>query len=236
MAGDRMICAAGSPVDAYLGELAGLLRGPRRRRSRIIAELTDGLEHAVQGRVAGGMPRAEAEREAVVEFGTPRLVAAAWAGELGTAYARRIISLYIVTGPLVGIWWLMVRQPQPWHKGLIALVVAIPVLPLVGVAIVTAMTALATTGRLIRWIPEASPHRAITAVLAVAGLVLAVDTTIIVSYVWSGGPWRLLAVIAIAASLVRIVCGVWTLRDASLMWRVTGEQAREHRGGGHAGQ
>ena len=38
-------------------------------------------------------------------------VADAFEGELATAYARRTIALYVITGPLVGIWWLLLLQP-----------------------------------------------------------------------------------------------------------------------------
>jgi hypothetical protein len=82
MARNRMIVAVPSPVDAYLGEVAAHLRGPRQSRSRILTELHDGLEQAVYDRVVGGMPQSAAEHEAVAEFGTPHLVAAAWAGDL----------------------------------------------------------------------------------------------------------------------------------------------------------
>jgi hypothetical protein len=236
MARNGMIATARSSVDRYLGELAALLRGPRQRRTRILTEVRDGLEHAVQNRVASGVPLAAAEQEAIAEFGTPHLVAAAFGGELGTAYARRTITLYVVTGPLVGIWWLLLRQPQPWRTGLIALLVAIPVLPLVGAVIATAATTLATTGRLIRWVPEASPRRAVGGVLAVASLVLATDTTIIATYVRSGVPWRPLAVVAVGASLVRIVCGVRVLRGACLIWRATAAHDPVPPGGSRARQ
>ena len=107
---------------------------------------------------------------------------------------------------------------HPWRAGLIAVLVAIPVLPLIAVAIVAAGTTLATTGRLVRWLPEASPRRAITTVLAIAGLVLTADITVIAIYTQSDIPWRPLAIIAVAASLFRIVSSIITLRPASAIW------------------
>jgi hypothetical protein len=56
------------------------------------------------------------------------------------------MAAYIITGPLVGIWWLLLLHPYLWRTGLIALLVAIPVIPLIAIAIATAATALATTG------------------------------------------------------------------------------------------
>jgi hypothetical protein len=60
---------------------------------------------------------------------------------------------FVVAGPLVGIWWLLLLYPSPWRTGLIALVAAIPVIPLIIAAIATAGGTLATTGRLTRWLP-----------------------------------------------------------------------------------
>ncbi len=212
---------AGSLVDAYLAELASLLPGPRWRRTQILTELRDGLGHAVAGRVADGIPQDQAEGEAVAEFGTPQAVAAAFTGELATAYARRTIAIYIGTGPLVGIWWLLLLQPRPWRTGLAALLIAIPVLPLVIVGVATAAITLATTGRLMRWLPEASPRRALTATTAVAGLTLAADTAVIATFTGSGIGWPLLAVIAVLASLARIACAITTLRHATVMRHAT---------------
>jgi hypothetical protein len=227
VAGHRLNPAvAGSPIDSYVGELASLLRGPRRRRERILAEFRDGLHDAVEGRVAGGMPEAQAEKDAIAEFGTPRAVAEAFAGELTTAYARRVIAAYVATGPLVGIWWLLLLQPHPWRTGLVALMLAIPALPLVAVAIATATATLATTGRLIRWLPEAGPRRALTAVSGIAGLVLAVDAAMIVIYARSAIPLQPLAVAAIAASVARIGYGVSTLRRAARMRRTLASTPR----------
>ncbi|MGE5828567.1 MAG: permease prefix domain 1-containing protein [Micromonosporaceae bacterium] len=218
MADNRLTVAAGSsPVDAYLGELAALLHGPRRRRTQILTELRDGLHHAADERIAEGTPPTAAAKQAIAEFGTPREVADAFAAELTTAYARRTIAAYVATGPLVGIWWLLLLQPHPWRTGLLALLVAIPVIPVVAVAIMTAATTLATTGRLIRWLPEAGPRGATAAVLAIASLAALADTSVIAIYLRAASPGRPLAIIAIAASLTRIIGSAVTLRHASTM-------------------
>ena len=117
-----------------------------------------------------GCPPNRPQTAAVAQFGSPQAVADAFAGELATAYARRTIAIYIVTGPLVGIWWLLLLRPDPWRAGLIALLVAIPVLPLITIAIAAAGATLAGTGRLMRWLPEASPRRALAATIAIAAL------------------------------------------------------------------
>lgn len=221
MAGHRLSVrpAAAAPLDAYLGDLAGRLRGPRRRRQRILAELRDGLDEAVADHITAGRPEDHAVTAAIAQFGTPQAVADAFAGELATAYARRVIAWYIATGPLVGIWWLLLLQPHPWRTGVIALLTAIPVIPLVAIATATAAGTFATTGRLIRWVPEAGPRRALTAATTIAALALLGDLTAIAVYPPSGIPGQPLALFAIAASLTRIACGPVTMRHATAMRR-----------------
>src|SRR5262245_32695905 len=121
MAGHLLTSPSASPIEAYLAELARLLHGPRRRRARVLAELRDGLQDAAVAYRDHADSAVAAERQAVAGFGTPQAVADAFAGELATAYARRTTAAYIVTGPLVGIWWLLLLQPHPWRTGLIAL-------------------------------------------------------------------------------------------------------------------
>ena len=202
---------------AYLADLAARLRGPRRRREAILAELRDGLDHATEDHIATGLTPEQAAKAAINQFGTPQAVADAFGGELATAYARRTIAWYIATGPLVGIWWLLLLHPSPWRTGLIALLAAIPVIPLIVIAIATAGGTLATTGRLMRWLPETSPRRALAATTAIATLCSIGDLTMITILVMSGMPTRPLAVIAIAASLTRIACSITTMRHAARM-------------------
>ena len=202
---------------AYLADLTARLRAPRRRREAILTELRDGLDHATEDHLAAGLPPDQAATAAVAQFGTPQAVADAFAGELAAAYARRTIAWYIATGPLVGIWWLLLLHPSPWRTGVIALVAAIPVIPLIVVAIATAGATIATTGRLMRWLPEASPRRALAATIAIAALCMIGDLTMITIFWLSGTPTRPLAVIAMAASLTRIACSITAMRHATRM-------------------
>jgi hypothetical protein len=189
MAGNHLSTqSAQVQLDTYCQDLAARLRGPRRRREQILAELRDGLDHAVSDHIASGLSDTEAAQAAIAEFGTPDTVADAFAGELATAYARRTIALFVLTGPLVGIWWLLLLQPHPWRTGLVALILAIPVIPLLPIAIATAATALATTGRLMRWLPESSPQLVLTATIAIAGAVLLADLTVLAVYAGSDMP------------------------------------------------
>ena len=221
MASDRLATSTGTrPQDAlaaYLSDLAAQLHGPRGRRAAILTELRDGLEQAMEDRVAAGLAPDRAAAAAITQFGSPGAVADAFAGELATAYARRTIAWFIVTGPLVGIWWLLLLHPSPWRTGLIAFVTAIPVIPLIIVAIATAGGTLATTGRLMRWLPETGPRRALAATIAIAMLCLIIDLTMITIVMVSGAPTEPLMIIAFAASLTRIVCSITTVRHANAM-------------------
>ncbi len=208
-----------APIRTYLGRVAAGLHGPRRLRSRILAELRDGLDQAVADRTARGEPSGRAAAAAIAEFGGPEAVAAAFAGELATAYARRTSILFVVTGPLVGIWWLLLLRPDPWRTGLATLIAAIPVIPLILAGLATAAGTLATTGRLMRRLPETGPGRALVATSAVAGLALAGDLVIIGVAAYSGGLTGRLAVIAVAAGLTRIGCSLHTLMRAGALRR-----------------
>jgi hypothetical protein len=204
-------------VATYLSDVAAQLYGPRRRCEAILAELRDGLDQATEDQIAAGLAPDQATTAAITQFGTPQAVGDAFSGELATAYARRTIAWFIVTGPLVGIWWLLLLQPSPWRTGLIALFAAIPVLPLLVIAIATAGGTFATTGRLMRWLPETGPRRALAATMAIAAICLIADLTMITMFMVSDAPTRPLAVIAIAASLTRIACSITTVRHATRM-------------------
>ena len=84
-------------------------------------------------------------------------------------------------------------------------------------AIATAGGTLATTGRLMRWLPETGPRRALAATIAIAMLCLIIDLTMITIVMVSGAPTRPLMIIAFAASLTRIVSSTTTVRHANLM-------------------
>jgi hypothetical protein len=223
MASHRLVDNTGTDADAqlnaYLADLARRLCGPRRRRAAILAELRDGLHHASEDHIAAGLAPTQAAAAAIRQFGDPQAVADAFAGELATGYARRTIAWYIATGPLVGIWWLLLLQPHPWNNGLVALLAAIPVLPVVALVIATAAGTFATTGRLMRWLPEASPHRALAATAAIGTLCVISDVTMITISAVSAVPVRPLAVLAVAGSMTRIACSIIVIRTAAQMRR-----------------
>lgn len=211
-----------SAVEHYLTELADqLLPGPRTARTRVLTEIRDGLTDTIDAHVAGGMPPEAAATTAIREFGNPATVAHSFAEELTTASARRTIAAFILTGPLVGIWWLLLLHPAPWRSGVLAALIAIPALPLLPVAIATAAGTFATTGRLMRWLPETTATRALAATSVIAAICVAADLTVLgvlTAHLATGRqhPAPLIA-IAATASIARIAAATTTIRSTRVM-------------------
>lgn len=61
-------------VDEHLRELAARLQGPARLKSDLLTEARHGLLDAVEAYRESGVPSTEAQRRAVVEFGSPAQV------------------------------------------------------------------------------------------------------------------------------------------------------------------
>lgn len=196
-------------VEHYLTSLARDIPGPHATCAAAMDEVRDSLHEAIASHTARGLPPPEAARTAVAEFGSPTTVAEALAPELATSQARRTLFAFLITGPLVGVWWWLLLASSPWpsHPG--TLLAAIPVLPLIAVAVATAAVILATTGSLIRWLPESTPYRALLATAAVALGCLFGDLTVLATLAIRSltTPWQpalALAVAAVTGSLIRI--------------------------------
>ena len=199
-------------IEGYLAALATRLPGSRRARTAVLDELRDGLTE-VAGRHAdsGRSPRAAAEA-ALVEFGTVDQVASAFAGELVTRQARQVIVALVLTGPLVGVWWLLLLAPTS--------PTGIPALPLIGVAVLTGFAVLAMTGRLTRWLPSAAPVHALIGATVVVVVCAAGDISMLaVLVVSSTSELGALAVAAVLASLIRLGCCVHLLLGCRSAWR-----------------
>ena len=154
---------------------------------------------------------------AIGEFGDPTTVAHSFDAELATAFARRTIATFILTGPLVGIWWLLLLHTAPWRTGVLATLIAIPALPLIALAIATAAGTFATTGRLMRWLPETSATRALAAAATIATLCLVGDLTVLgvlaVRLATGWHPSVSLMAVAATASLLRIAAAITVIRS-----------------------
>jgi roadblock/LC7 domain-containing protein len=210
-----------SALGRYLAELAARLRGPRAARARVLAEIRDGLTETIDAHLADGMPPDAAATTAIAEFGDPATIAHSFAEELATASARRTIAVFILTGPFVGIWWLLLLHPAPWRTGILATLIAIPALPLIALAIAAAAGTFATTGRLMRWLPETTGTRALTAATTIAALCLAGDLTVLgllAAHLATGWhrPVPLMAAAA-TASILRVAAATTAIRSTRLM-------------------
>ena len=138
-------------LDAYLRELAGALDGPPRATAAVIDEVRDGLLEAADSHRAHGLTDRDAARAAITEFGAPHLVAAGFRAEFGARQARRTTLTLLLTGPLIGLTWIIGAKlgslppasghlTGPWWT-----------LPVVGLALLIAVPAMlftvAATGR-----------------------------------------------------------------------------------------
>ncbi len=203
-------------IDRYLAEVQARLPGSRGHRSAIMTELRSGVLDAMDAHASAGLAPAEAARTAVREFGDPVTVAQGFRAEIATRMARRVAVTVLVSGPLVGLLWIITAATSQliprWHlselppgiqAGLVLVAVA------AGATAICAVLGVATTGRLTRWV-SVRPGQA-PAAAAAAGL----------SAVWADGlglallaielavaPGKLSpvpAAVAAAASIIRLV-------------------------------
>ncbi|MGI5525426.1 permease prefix domain 1-containing protein [Micromonospora sp. CA-259024] len=89
-------------VDEHLRELAARLHGPARLKSDLLTEARHGLLDAVEAYRESGVPPTEAQRRAVVEFGSPAELLPSWQAELATG-ALRGLSLRMLVIAAVGV-------------------------------------------------------------------------------------------------------------------------------------
>ena len=169
-------------IDDYLAHVADHLRGPRRARAAILAELRAGLLDAAEARRQAGLTPAAASQAATGEFGDPMQLAAAFRGELRTVKARRIAIVLLVSAPLIALAWTAAAVgshlgaghalPSHWPGAPRAWQLA---LPLAAVGLVAgasaAAVAVVASGRITRWFPGSArlaPASAIAAGIAAA--------------------------------------------------------------------
>lgn len=92
-------------MNEYIAAVAAPLRGPRRVRRDMLAEIENGFEEAVAERVAAGLSHGEAVDGAASEFGEPRIVAAEVQRELEAAQARQTAWTLLIALPAMTIMW-----------------------------------------------------------------------------------------------------------------------------------
>jgi hypothetical protein len=68
-------------IDRLVGELSSTLRGPRRARRRLLAEIDAHLRDAVSAEVARGVDEEHAAAQVIERFGDVRETSARWNGD-----------------------------------------------------------------------------------------------------------------------------------------------------------
>jgi hypothetical protein len=89
-----------APIDEYVRTLDRALTGPGRLKGDLLREARHGLADAAEAYQEEGLPRTEAERLAVSEFGEVRALAPEYQAELGLGAARRL-ALKMVLVPML---------------------------------------------------------------------------------------------------------------------------------------
>jgi hypothetical protein len=98
-----------TPVDDYLTGLSRALPGPRRRKADLLAEARDHLIDATEAFEADGLPRQQAEREAVADFGELDEVVPGYRFDLAVSQSRRTAVMLCMV---------LIAQPLVWNEGL----------------------------------------------------------------------------------------------------------------------
>lgn len=169
----------GTAVEHYLTELGTHLLGPGRARTAILAETRDGLHEAIQRQLTHGQRPDPAAELAIIEFGPPVIVAASFSDELATLQARHTIRDLLLTGPLVGLCWLILLVPRRWPVEPLAVWAAIPILPIVGAGVIVGLIVLVSTGSMTRYLPEPPPPLALLGAAAISVVCLTADLTML---------------------------------------------------------
>jgi hypothetical protein len=126
-------------IDAYVAELAGALRGPRRAKADLLVEAHDSLVDATEAYERNGFDREAAEEQAVREFGDVAEVVVGYQAELALAQGQRTAWWIVcalapqglawehVAGLVLGPWnwaptpaYVVVNSLMPW-LGVIAI-------------------------------------------------------------------------------------------------------------------
>ncbi|ATO15073.1 hypothetical protein CO540_15565 [Micromonospora sp. WMMA2032] len=107
----------GAGVEGRLRELSGRLHGPTRLKADLLTEARHALEDAVEAYREGGLPRAEAERRAVAEFGSAAQLVPGYQAELAAGALRglalRTLAVAVVLMSAGDLTW----RGSSWSAG-----------------------------------------------------------------------------------------------------------------------
>ncbi|MFW6690605.1 permease prefix domain 1-containing protein [Streptomyces sp. MAR4 CNX-425] len=180
-------------IEDHLAALDGALRGPVRTKSRMLAEVRDGLADAAAAHAEAGAPtRAAAAARAVRDFGTVEEVGPAFQRELTIAQARRTARAVALLVPFLMACWYLVGATAADAGGRLPAAVHVLAANLGGIAALAALLAAAS--------------------LAATGAVsrrLAVPRRLPLVVAWTGTT----AAVALAVSALTLTAGAVLARD-----------------------
>ncbi|MEV4455428.1 permease prefix domain 1-containing protein [Microbispora sp. NPDC049633] len=101
------------PIDEYVASMRHALRGPGGAKRDLLTEARDSLLDAAEAYEDEGLPRAEAERLAVADFGAVPEVAPGFQGELAVSQGRRTAALLFLSVPLSAFLWAVIWRIFP---------------------------------------------------------------------------------------------------------------------------
>jgi hypothetical protein len=194
-------------VTSYIAAIDAGIPGWLHNRRAALRELADGLDDAISDLRERGLTIDEATNRAITESGPPSVVADAFTAALSAVHARHTALALLVSGPLIGGFWLATLVPGEPPPTLLAQIPALgPVI--IAAIFVSAVTLLVTGPARLRpaWIHQ-PPHRlvALACAFAVIGDLLVLGTATITAAMAppSAAPAYPLG-IAVALSLVRL--------------------------------
>ncbi|MDG9702521.1 permease prefix domain 1-containing protein [Streptomyces sp. DH37] len=195
-------------ADAYAAALSAALRGPARAKARMVAEIRDGLADTADAHASGGLPREDAVRRAVREFGTVADLVPECQRELTAVQARHTARTVLLTvPPLTVCWYLLLTAGHGGQLPLVARLLAFPLAGTAAAAALLAAAALAATGALARRLP--TPPRLPRATAwagTVAGVCLGLSALILTASSPLSENWPVVALAgALAAGLHTVV-------------------------------
>ncbi|GAA2857275.1 permease prefix domain 1-containing protein [Nonomuraea rubra] len=100
-------------IDDYVAELDGVLSGPHGPKRDLVVEARDSLVDTADALEADGLERAEAERQAVAEFGEVHEVAPGYQAELTAVAGRRLGVLLFISVPITVAMWSVLWRIYP---------------------------------------------------------------------------------------------------------------------------
>lgn len=101
------------PIDEYVASMRHALRGPGGAKRDLLTEARDSLLDAAEAYEGEGLPRTEAERLAVADFGTVPEVAPGFQEELAVSQGRRTAALLFLSVPLTALMWAVIWRMFP---------------------------------------------------------------------------------------------------------------------------